>query len=76
MRNRAISSRVSGADKKGWTEFTKSLDKNVAQMRIEIEDEVIEGNTVVVKGKKGADAFFKQLMNIPKINTERKVKGA
>lgn len=69
MREEAVASRVSESDKKGWDKFTKSLDRNLTKLRLEVEDEVIEGSTQgsTVRGNKGIDGFFSSLMRVPKI---------
>lgn len=73
LREAAIAARVSETDKKGWTKFTKSLDQNIAQLRLEVEDEVIEGSSSasVVRGNKNIDSFFGSLMGLPKINVSK-----
>ena len=76
LRDNALASRVSESDKKGWSKFTKSLEKNASELRLQIEDEVIEGSSTaaVVRGNKNVDSFFGQLMNMPKLQTVPRTK--
>lgn len=76
FKNQCIAARTAQAGKKDWTKFTKSLDKDLAMLRLEVEDEVIEGSTsvAVVRGDKGIDAFFKSIMSVPKLSSVKKTK--